>query len=1443
MSVKNYSNLRRPTCRRLIWIQFSQILTFFIPNFILTYVGRLKTTVSRKLWREKIAFLFLYLILAAFFCFSLEFLSSYFCDPEKTFEYEEVFRNESKMSAIHGKVIDWRHINVNSSIVNWVNKYPHHDLSANFPRFMMLSRSSTEDQYQDNIINECIYYQNKSIEADAWLDHLLLTNPGYKYDKSKKDHLSLCPLPNQYNVTGAPCFYGPEHNTHMSILPIKGDIQYDPDDVAKLYDALPSADNSTRQAYVILDGYVLDVTTYLSGVTNIIPLSSAHSSRSFALNRMFLPLDLTIFLYINLGKDITNYFEGNVTENPSLYRNCLIYLFRKGITPSYISSDCRRINPALWATMGVGFVYFLTKMSLVYLSRVSFLQKSWLCPPFSSSAPASYSTKVPSSFHPSQWPHTILMIPCFAEPADTLKQTLDSLSRSTYDDSRKLLLFVCDGVIKDKTEQRETHTLLLEYLGYSRTEEPQLRAYHSLGQHHKRINYARVYSGFYETGRYRVPYLVIVKVGQPKEELDYYESHLMTAPPGNRGKRDSVVFVFGFLERCMNLASNRITPLEYEIFNQCYNVLGIDPRCFKYIMVTDANIQVQNDVVQKLVLRLEQDQRMLAVSGHVRPANPEENLTTMLQVFPLYISFYSVLSFEACLKSVMTINGGLVMYKIWTENTTQQHERPSSFQKWENLQEGPTIDLPKLSDDIIVTNPFQDPVVRRKPSGESTTTMTTSTTTATTTTTTTNNRQTSIESIFSERKNQHEPALANSESRLSLPTRTTTNIRLCCVHPTVLRGISIPQADTMHMQNVLLQGEDKLLSIVLLKSNPNHRLGFEPDAIGYATLPTHFFSLQELQIRSIRAKFHTQLEMQRVSWQLGYTYWILSTIELLDMMFSMPIICYLYSILGRSVKQYGMAYMIITCSFTALIALHILFFLLRRQYRYIFWFILYCVLSLPLFNVWFPVLAIWKSNDAHHWYNIWPTMTGGRTRLHGIIDPNHDCISKKEIHSSVRKNLSKELVNQTLQRAQRNDEDDFNSTIDHVDTISSVPRLMLADYETAEIRRLHLAAEAALDSNFVGFTGFTDDDHHMLLPSPTRVPPYYETDRYMTITTPPPMVQLRDGVHSTRIIPNYKPSSTDLYYNSPTLWKKMNHSYPNSKDDDLMESSIMSHHHYNNKDSTIYLSDNNHPYYHYPLLYKGQAEYIGEKQHQQQHHKTSYSESSHFTYASVLTNGNINLSSPNDRIDDSTLPSNNGFIKNSVYLTDSQQDNNRIELLKSNRLSFLEPILIDEQQQQQQQKQHIRDELLQDRSSILSISSNTFSIHTYESSYHPQARSTHLPRHRIIALNNNNSQILEEGQSMIQVKKEKEREDGEGHYEGRSRAIHKIQNLQQQLGINTSNLNLRQQYDNHANLLGHHNSNLLPNNTKLSKPRRLKKAIANGDLVSSLSYHFRNTNN
>ncbi|KAI8335228.1 chitin synthase-domain-containing protein [Blakeslea trispora] len=1274
MSINSYSFPRRLTFRRLIWRYFSRLLTIIIPDFALRHVGGMPSfgvnnIASRTAWREKISLLILFLLSAGLFCFWLEFVSSLFCDPERIFSYDTIFSNDSNMAVINGKVVDWRQI-PNSPIADFVNQYPHHDLSANFPKFMMLSRTSSNTLYADKMLNDCIFHQNRASSADAWLNHLLSVDSGYLYDKTNKVLLE-CPVPDHPNVTGAPCFYSSNYKSLFNDLPVKGDIQYEPDTIQTMYNTLPSALNYSQQAYVVLDGNVLDVTAYLKGATTIVPVSSTVSSRSLALDRMFLPLDLTILLYTNLGKDITKYFESNVTEDSAMYRQCLAYLFKKGIVPSHVSSGCARFNPALWATMGVGLIYFVFKASLTYLSRMPFVQRFLYSP----------TAETSSIMLCHQWPHTMLVVPCFAEPFETLKMTVDSLSRSTYEDNKKLLLFVCDGITMSSQSESYSHSLLLEYLGYSCKEDPLCYPYTSLGQNKKKINHARVYSGFYETGRNRVPYLVIVKIGQPQEETEYYQSHMSTAPPGNRGKRDSIVLILGFLERCMNLARNRMSPLEYEIFNQCYNVLGIDPRKLKYMMVADADVQVQSDTIQKLVLRLEEDRRLLAVSGHVRPANPEQNFITMLQIFPFYMTYYSRLAYEACMRSVMTLTGGLVMYKIWAEAPKQPidykfDKKQRLLPQHHNAPVGSQLSANqrlKLSDEIVVKNPFSDSDSRTSSMTNDTATTMTTVGTRTTTVHQQQLQQQKYRVHNRPSSNIYTPSQrvsARPDSRLLLTTQK--DIELRCAHPTVLRGLATAQPNTMHMQNVLLLGEDRIASLVLLKSHPNYRLGFEPEAIGYTLLPTNFFSLQGQEIRRIRSAFHIQFEIQCIAWQLGFAFWLFSTIELIEAVFALPVTLYLYNIFGRSIEKLGLSYFVVACSFMGLAALHMVFFLLRRQFRYIFWFLLYCIVSMPLFVVYFPLMAAWQSNYSEYWYDVWPTSAGRSSRFHGLIDRN---IAEKQ---SANRSMHEKLANDQPPKEKTNRQSAYTiSDFHESDGKEAIPRMRMNDYEIFEANRLYQAAEAALDSSFAGFTDFAregDSFSHGIVE---------------TAIVSPPSAQVRDGVHSTRTTANYRPSSTEIYH------AKIK--YPNIKFEDEL---------YPPSSSTSPYTERSNPFDDVHSITRSRLDenYLADR----------------FEYPnSSDTTNNIRKKHPYTR--NTFRHHHSSALDNAIINSMTLNNSGFAETLKSEQFmahDSLGPELVG-----------CTDDALSenDRASTLSISSKTFSIHIAEG----DIQSMSMPRHRI----------------------------------------------------------------------------------------------------------------
>ncbi|KAF1802875.1 chitin synthase-domain-containing protein [Mucor lusitanicus] len=1058
-------HMRPPSCRRIVWVAYAKICTILIPDAALIYFsnGRLATKVRRKAWREKMALLLTLTMIAAAFCFWLEFITTLFCDPPPTYDYTQVYSNTSESSAINGDVVNWHDLEYTSEMIEQVNKYPHYDLSPMFPSFMALQRPAGQTYYNNKDVDDCINGFNKSTEADNWLSHKLATDPGYVF---KNNRLQSCPLPYQRNKTGTPCFYSMISKEEYKRYPKKGSLKFNVDDIYNNFSSLPHS-SVPGQAFVILDNRVLDVTDYLDSVTNIVKVANGAYSRAFALDRMFLPLDLTILLFVHMGEDISAKFHSEILHSER-YKECLFQLFYHGVIDGTEDEGCSHINLALWITMGCFLLYFLLKMNLANLSRLKFMQH-FLYKSVPTSTMAASSTKALrqtfSTVDNARYllPYTLLFIPCYAESSEALRQTFDSLARTTYPDTRKLLFFVCDGLVKSRSDSKETYLCILDALGYSSTEDRESRAYISLGQGSRRVNYAKVYAGFYESGRNRVPFLMVVKVGAPNEALSTARA------PGNRGKRDSMVIVLSFLERCMNLVHNRITPLDFELFNLCYNLLGIDPREFKYMLVTDADTQVQDDVVFRMVSRLEADPKILAINGHIRPANPEENIVTMLQIFPLYMTFYSGLAYEACLGRVTTINGGFVMYRIWTElpgnlpaagdtsliggtrasvYESIQLKRvpgaaPDATAATEPLRALPNK-WPKVSDEIVVvpadsvlSKATNDAVFDDEDEDNSSSDDNVTTTTTNTTITTTFRKKASYRRRLHKKKKK-----MSTQPTLSL--LPNANIQPCCIQPTVLRGFAAPRPDTMHMENVLLLGEEQYFGIVLLRSNPQYRFAFEPEAIAYATLPTNFFALQALQIRNLRVTFNTQVEFQHVAKHLGLMYWLISFTKLLDMIFSTPIIVYLYTIYIRYFRYKDLAYAIIAGSFTCLIVLHIFYFVIRRQFKYVLWFCIYGLFSVPIFGVYFPILAIWYSDYAYRWYDVWPTQTGGyHSRLHGIVmgeKTEEECLLQEE-----------------------------------TDAEDVVTRMRLADFEVLEAEKMAQREKEQteiLDAKFSGFTGY-----------------------------------------------------------------------------------------------------------------------------------------------------------------------------------------------------------------------------------------------------------------------------------------------------------------------------------------------------------------------------------
>jgi chitin synthase len=118
----------------------------------------------------------------------------------------------------------------------------------------------------------------------------------------------------------------------------------------------------------------------------------------------------------------------------------------------------------------------------------------------------------------------IVNVPCYTEGADSLTRTLAALSQTIYDDKRRLLFIVADGMVVGSGNERPTPRIVLDILGVDAAIDPEPKEYVALGDGMRQLNRAKVYSGLCEMEGRSTPYIVVVKCGAEGE----------TSRPGNR---------------------------------------------------------------------------------------------------------------------------------------------------------------------------------------------------------------------------------------------------------------------------------------------------------------------------------------------------------------------------------------------------------------------------------------------------------------------------------------------------------------------------------------------------------------------------------------------------------------------------------------------------------------------------------------------------------------------------------------------------------------------------------------------------------------------------------------------------------------------------------------------------------------------------------------------
>lgn len=371
----------------------------------------------------------------------------------------------------------------------------------------------------------------------------------------------------------------------------------------------------------------------------------------------------------------------------------------------------------------------------------------------------------PSDWMPFGFPlvHTICLVTAYSEGEKGIRTTLDSIAMTDYPNSHKVILVVCDGLIKGKGEKMTTPDIVLAMMKDHTILPADVQAfsYVAVASGSKRHNMAKIYSGFYDYGaksvipgekQQRVPMMLVVKCGTPDEESK--------AKPGNRGKRDSQIILMSFLQKVM--FDERMTELEYEIFNGLWKVTGISPDFYEVVLMVDADTKVFPDSLTHMVSAMVQDPEIMGLCGETKIANKRASWVTAIQVFEYFISHHLSKSFESVFGGVTCLPGCFCMYRI------------------------------------------------KAPKGG---------------------------------QNYWVPILAN---------------------PDVVEHYSENVVDTLHKKNLLLLGEDRYLTTLMLRTFPKRKQVFVPQAVCKTTVPDTFSVLLSQRRRWINSTIHNLMELVMV---------------------------------------------------------------------------------------------------------------------------------------------------------------------------------------------------------------------------------------------------------------------------------------------------------------------------------------------------------------------------------------------------------------------------------------------------------------------------------------------------------------------------------------------------------------------------------------------------
>ncbi|OBT65936.1 hypothetical protein VE03_05442 [Pseudogymnoascus sp. 23342-1-I1] len=595
------------------WVFFVYLLTWFIPDFLIRWIGRMKRKDVRMAWREKLAINIMIWFSCLFFVFIIIVFPMLICphqyvySPSELTTYNGDTGSPGAFVAVRGMIFDLdafstRHT-PNLVDSKYILDYAGLDATSLFP-----VQVSALCEGKDGAIDGSVQLDFTPVNVTGSASQISTSDPNRQYHDFRL-----------FTDDPRPDWLAQQIRMLRSSY-LKGNLGYTSKYVATL---------GETQQIAILNGRIYDFTKYLQGGQKLEQIGSSPLPTDQAAAKKFMePLVVDLFQQ-RAGEDVSKEWEALAitTELRTRMLLCMNNLFYVGDLDTRNSVKCQ------FAT------YLILAITIILCSVIVFKFLAAL----------QFGTKnIPENLDK----FIMCQVPAYTEDEESLRRAIDSVARMKYDDKRKLLVIVCDGMIIGQGNDKPTPRIVLDILGVDETVDPEPLSFESLGEGAKQHNMGKCYSGLYEVQGHIVPFLVLVKIGKPSE----------VSRPGNRGKRDSQMLMMRFLNRVHYNAP--MNPLELEMYHQIRNIIGVNPTFYEFMLQIDADTVVAPDAGSRMVSAFLDDTRLIGVCGETAIANAKATFITMIQVYEYYISHNLSKAFESLFGSVTCLPGCFTMYRI-----------------------------------------------------------------------------------------------------------------------------------------------------------------------------------------------------------------------------------------------------------------------------------------------------------------------------------------------------------------------------------------------------------------------------------------------------------------------------------------------------------------------------------------------------------------------------------------------------------------------------------------------------------------------------------------------------------------------------------------------------------------------------------------------------------